>query len=94
MKKSTSVILLFIGVIIILSIVQGAVSNKLSTKGVLVGEIEEQINKYKTENAILSERLLAYSSLTNVAQKASELGFAKEKSQIVISSSVPLAVRP
>ena len=94
MKKSTFVILLFIGIIILLSIVQGGVSNKLSTKGVLVGKIEEQINKYKTENATLSEKLLSYSSFTNVQKKASMLGFSKEKRQIVISSSVPLAVRP
>ena len=94
MKKSTFVILFFIGIIIMLSIVQGAVSNKLSTKGVMVGKIEEQINKYKTENAILSEKLLNYSSFTNITQKASKLGFAKQKKQIVISSSVPLAVRP
>ena len=76
-----------------LSVVQGAVSNKMSTKGVLVGKIEEQINKYKTENAILSEKLLVYSSFTNVQKKAFMLGFAKDKRQIVISSSVPLAVK-
>lgn len=94
MKKSSFIISVFVGIIILLSIVQGAVSNKLSTKGVMVGVIEEQVNYYKTENAILSEKLLSYSSFTNVTQKATDMGFEKESKQIVISSSVPLAVRP
>lgn len=92
MKKSSIIILILIGTTIGLSIVQGAISNKLSTKGILVGKIEKEINYYKTQNAILSEKLLAHSSLTNLASKASELGF-RESSQLVLNSSVPLAVR-
>jgi len=93
MKKSSVTILILIGVIIVLSIVQGGISNKLSTKGILVGKIEEEINYYKTQDAILSEELLSYSSLTNLASKASELGFANEGKQFVLNSSAPLAVR-
>ena len=93
MKKSSVTILILIGIIIALSIVQGGISNKLSTKGILVGKIEEEINYYKTQNAILSEELLSHSSLTNLASKASELGFAKERNQFVLNSSAPLAVR-
>lgn len=94
MKKSSFVILAFIGIIILLSIVQGAVSNKISTKGVMVGTIEEQVNYYKTDNAILSEKLLSYSSLRNILLKATDAGFEQKRKQIVLSSSVPLAVRP
>lgn len=93
MKKSSITILILIIITIVLAIVQGGLSNKLSTKGILVGKIEEEINYYKTQNAILSEKLLTYSSLTNLASKASELGFARESSQLVLNSSTPLAVR-
>ena len=93
MKKSSFVILLFIGLIILLSIVQGGVSNKLSVKGVMVSKIESEINYYKTQNAFLSEKLLSYSSFTNLTSRASELGFVKERKEITLGSSVPLAVR-
>lgn len=94
MKKSSGIILLFIGLIIVLSIVQAGISNRLSVKGVLVGKIEERIDYYKTQNAILSEKLLSYSSLTNLTSRATQAGFAKERTGITLGSSVPLAVRP
>ncbi|MEK7517473.1 MAG: hypothetical protein AAB583_02895 [Patescibacteria group bacterium] len=93
MKKSSITLLIFIGTILILSVVQGGVSNKLSTKGILVGKIEEEINYYKTQNTILSEEFLSRSSLTNLASKASELGFAKVGQPFILNSSTPLAVR-
>lgn len=93
MKKPSFIIIFFVGVIITLSFVQAAISNKLSTKGALISKIEEEIYYYKTQNSILSEQFLSYSSLTNLASRASELGFTKENKQFVLNPSVPLAVR-
>ena len=60
MKRSTGIILSFIGIIILLSIAQAVVANKLSTKGVMLGEIEKEIHYYKTQNNKLLEKLLSY----------------------------------
>lgn len=94
MKKSTGIIFSFLGIIILLSITQAVVSNKLSTKGVMLREIEEETHYYKTQNNKLLEKLLSYSSLTNLATRAAQLGFARIKEQLVLSSSQPLAVKP
>lgn len=93
MKKSSVTILILIATIIALSIVQTGISNKLSTKGIMVSKIESEINYYKTQNAILSEKLLSYASLTNLTSRASKLGFAKKRSEITLGSSLPLAFK-
>lgn len=95
MKKPKVIIIFLIGLIVVLSIVKAIVYNRLSTSGVFVGKIEEQISFYKTQNAILSEELLASSSLTNIIARASELGFINETEPLLIlKTSRPLAVKP
>ncbi len=94
MKKPVFIIIFLLGLIITLSIVKAVAYNRLSTSGVFVGKVEEEINFYKTQNAILSEELLASSSLMNVAAKAVKLGFTSEKSSLmVLKTSQPLAVK-
>lgn len=79
--------------VISLSIVQVVVSNNLSTTGVELAKIEEQIATYRKQNTVLQEKLLMASSLTIIASKAAEMGFVEEKSRIFLQTS-PLAVRP
>ena len=93
MKKSSITILILIGATVLLSIVQAGISNKLSVKGVLVSKIEKDLSYYKTQNAIMSEKLLSYSSLTNLTSRASHLGFVKASEEITLGSSLPLAVK-
>lgn len=93
MRKPTLIIIFLLGLIIGLSIVKVIVYNRLSTSGAFVGKVEEEISYYKTQNAILSEELLTSSSITNIAAKASELGFTNEdQSLLVLKTSAPLAV--
>lgn len=94
MKKPALIIIFLIGLIVVLSVTKAIIYNKLSTSGVFVVELEEQISFYKTQNAILSEELLASSSLTNIAIRAENLGFTnKDKSLLVLKTSRPLAVK-
>lgn len=92
MKKPVLTLIFLIGIIISLSIVKVILYNRLSTSGIIFGKTEEEINNYKTQNAILSEKLLTFSSLTNIAVKAEQLGFTKKDSLIVIGKS-PLAIK-
>lgn len=93
MKKSYILLVFLIGLTITLAVGRAILQNTLSTSGIFVSEAEREINSYKTQNAILSEKLLAASSLTNIFKKAKELGFTDEKSLMVIKTSEPLAVR-
>lgn len=94
MKKPALIIAFLIALIIVLSVINAVVHNRLSTSGVFVGELEEQISFYKTQNAILSEEFLTSSSLTNIADRALELGFTnKNQPLLVLKTSKPLAVK-
>lgn len=93
MKRPLLFIFFLFSIIMLLSVVQVVVSNRLSTTGLELAKMQEEIRLYKNENALLSERLLAASSLTQIASKAAELGFVEAKSPIVISAHVPIAVK-
>lgn len=93
MKKPALITIVLLLTVVMLSIVQTIMSNSLSTSGILLSKIQEENHFYKSENITLSEKLLAESSLTNLASKASELGFVENKSQFVLKSSLPLAIR-
>jgi hypothetical protein len=76
-----------------LSIIQAVVSNRLSTSGIILGKIEDEIHSYKTENLSLSQEYFLVSSLSNISSRATVLGFVKEKSPLVLSTSDVVAVR-
>ena len=94
MKKANILIIFLLGLIISLSIGKAVLQNTLSTSGIYVGRIEQEINSYKTENTILSEELLTASSLTNIMEKAKQLGFTTDNILMTLNASRPLAVRP
>lgn len=93
MKKSLFFINFIIFIIITLSVIQVVVSNSLSTKGVLLSQLEDEIRIYKKENSLIREKVLVMSSFTNIASKAGELGFVEDKSQIVLTPTLLLAVK-
>jgi len=94
MKKSYIIMTFLLGLTIVLSVGRAVLSNTLSTSGIFVSKAEQEINSYKTQNVILSEKLLTASSLTNIIEKAKASGFTDEKALMVIKTSGPLAVRP
>ena len=93
MKKPVFLILLLVAIVVILSIVRTYVSNNIATSGVILGVIEGKIDKLKTDNAILAEKLYEQSSLVNIASKASELGFIDNKTSYVLSPGLPVAYK-
>lgn len=79
--------------VIILAVVQVVVSNSLSTRGVGLDSLDQQVALYKKDNALVKEKLLKISSLDYVASSAARIGFVEEKSRIFVSSSLPIAVK-
>ena len=93
MKKPLILIGFNIVVILFLSLVQVVVANSISTTGIELEKMHEEIAVLQKKNALLHEEVLVASSLTNIASKAAELGFSEEKSPLVLSSPLPLARR-
>lgn len=88
---------LFLGslflLILLLSVVQVVVSNRLSTTGTTLGKLQDDISQYKKENAILREKVLIASSLDHIASSAAELGFAQTKTHVFLSTPLPIALQ-
>ena len=93
MKKPVLLILILMFVILILSVVRIFVSNKISTSGVVLGQIQEEIDNYKTQNMLISQKVYEYSSLTNIASKAAELGYTDQNTAFVLSGQIPVAFK-
>ena len=93
MKKSISFIGFLILSIAVLSVIQVIVSNRLSTTGLFLGNLQDEIKIYKTDSSMLSEKLLIASSLENISSGAANLGFTSNASRIVFTGSIPLAVK-
>jgi cell division protein FtsL len=94
MKKSYIVIIFLLGLIVFLSVGKAVLQNMLSTSGIFISKVEQEISFYKTQNAVLSEGLLTKSSLTNIAEKARQLGFTDKNTLMVLRASRPLAAKP
>jgi len=94
MKKPAQIIGILIVAIVMLSIVKAFVTNRISTSGLTLGVIKDHITEKKRENILLSEKLYSLASLTYVSGKADSLGFVEEKSRLVISNTVPIAIKP
>lgn len=93
MRHVVTFILFLTCIILVLSIVQVAVTNGISTTGMELDKMSNEIKEYKRENAILSEKLVEHSSLTHIASVAATLGFVEAKSQVFLNSVLPVARR-
>lgn len=80
-------------VLIILTVVQAVVANTVSTVGVDVAKIQEEIDAYKKENALLKESYLTKSSYTIIAEEVTKRGFERSTKQLSLTNTPPLAYR-
>ena len=94
MTKTALIISLDITIIVFLLVVQTVISNRLSTGGLMLEKIEDQIHSYSVENAILGEKVADASSLTQILAKADKLNFVESKTAFVLTKSQPLALKP
>lgn len=94
MKKQSILITSLIFIVIVLSLVQVVLSNSLSTTGLDLYNIDNQVLAIKNENSSIREKLLSETSLTEIASKAAEEGYIAENSHVFVGSSIPVAVKP
>lgn len=93
MKKTYSIFLLPLIIIIVLTITHVVVANRLSTAGVELDNIQNKLTEYKKENILLKEKVLEQSSLDHIASAAADLGFVNSKSGVYFFDQLPLARR-
>lgn len=92
MKKPFFIIGILGVIIILLSVVQVVVSNSISTTGMVLGEMQTEIESYRKENTLLSEKILTLSSFDHVASVAAQLGYVPAGTPIAVTASLPLAI--
>lgn len=93
MKKPALIITILMFLVITLFVVRIFVSNNISTSGAILGKVSQEINNYKFENTILSEKLYTASSLTIIASKAYDLGYTDSKTDFVLNNQLPVALK-
>lgn len=89
--------ILFIGTLIVilfgLLLVRIYVSNQVATSGVVLDQVQADVDSYKMQNIILAEKLYSESSLTNIAIEASKEGFVDQNSDYILNGQVPVAYK-
>jgi cell division protein FtsL len=78
-------------VIAILFGVRVVVSTRITTSGLALGEMQDEIAQYKTENTTLKQQIFALSSLSHVSEAASRVGFVESKSTFAVTAAHPIA---
>lgn len=92
-KKPVALISLMALVIVTLAIVRVAILNSISTTGIELVTLQNELTVYKKQNVLLKEEYLAVSSLTVIDKKAKASGFVDTKSHIYLNTPLPLALR-
>ncbi|MGI8419160.1 MAG: hypothetical protein ACR2LN_00790 [Candidatus Levyibacteriota bacterium] len=91
MKKPILILSLLGCIIVVLALVRITLVNSISTNGIKLVDIQNQIGAYKKQNELLKEKYLMAAAYTSISAKAESLGFVPVKSQVDLSAPMPLA---
>lgn len=93
MKKYKFILKSLIVITLFLALSRVVVSNVISTSGVELGKINEEISTLRIQNESLKQELFSKTSLENIASEAAKLGFTDKKENFVLTSPLPIAAR-
>lgn len=93
MKKSSLILFTLILSIFVLSLVKIFIANNVATSGIILSNVQDEVNMYKLENSEISAKLYALSSLTYINSKAQNLGYKEDFSQLVLTNQQPVAFK-
>ncbi|MBI2621957.1 MAG: hypothetical protein HYW63_04940 [Candidatus Levybacteria bacterium] len=91
MKKPTFLLSILLFIILGLFVTRVVISNTISTSGVALGQMQDELRKYKIENALIREKIFTLSSLSNISSEAARIGFSGSKSNFALSKTHPIA---
>ncbi|HVA96437.1 MAG TPA: hypothetical protein VND99_02170 [Candidatus Acidoferrales bacterium] len=93
MKKPLVIIGILGCIVILLLVARITLVNSISTTGITLVDLQNQINDYKNENELLKVQYLQAASYTNISAKAEKLGYVPVSSQVDLVAPQPLALR-
>ena len=93
MKKQLFIIGFLSCIVVALLVARISLVNNISTTGITLVNIQNQIDSYKKQNELLKVQYLQAAAYTNIASKAKKLGYVPVTSQIDLSAPLPLALR-
>lgn len=93
MMKHKFVLTSLVVITLFLAVIRVVVSNIISTSGVELGRINEEIATVRLQNDELKQKFFSRSSLENIATEAAKLGFTDKKENFVLTSPLPIAAR-
>lgn len=87
-------ILFFVfGLVMFLAIGKLLFANMLSTTGLRIAKLGEQASRVETENNLLGEEIVKFSSLSWISSEAANLGFTRPSLVVSLTPEVPVALR-
>jgi cell division protein FtsL len=93
MRKPIVLITLLGILVVVLLIARITLVNSISTTGIKLVDLQNQISMYKKENELLKVQYLQAASYTSISTKAKQLGYVNVKSQIDLAAPLPMAMR-
>ncbi len=93
MKQSFKPYLIFIFVLLLI-VFQIFVSNRLADYGQKISKLTQQTNDLTLENQRIKKKIASSSALTNLNQKAKELGFTQKAQIYYLDEPYPIAQNP
>lgn len=91
--KYKIILKILIVITLFLAVGRVVVSNLISTSGVELGRLNEEIAVIKTQNDTLREDLYSKESFLNIATEAAKIGFSENHDNFVLTSPLPFALR-
>jgi hypothetical protein len=76
-----------------LIIMQFVITNQMAGAGDTLGEMEQQISAFSSENQVLNEQVAMSGSLSVIEKQAVSVGFIKTTSYLPILMDQPVALR-
>jgi cell division protein FtsL len=93
MKKPLVFIGILVCIVVALLIARVTIVNSISTNGITLVDLQNQINDYKNQNELLKVTYLQAASYTNIAAKAKNLGYVPVNTEVDLAAPQPLALR-
>jgi len=93
MKKPILIIGTLSFIIVLLLVARVTMVDNISTTGITLVDIQNQIATYKDQNELLKVQYLQAAAYTNIAKKATKLGYVPVTSEVDLSAPMPLALR-
>lgn len=93
MKKPILVITFLSLVIVLLIILRVSLVNSISTTGIQLVDLQNQIAYYENQNELLKVQYLQAASYTNISQKATKLGYVPVSNEVDLDAPAPLALK-